>query len=32
VNAKAMVELLLAEALDAGGSDNVSIIVARGVI
>jgi protein phosphatase len=31
VNAKAMVELLLAEALDAGGSDNVSIIVARGV-
>ena len=31
VDAKAMAEKLMSEALDAGGSDNVSVIVVRGV-
>lgn len=31
MDAKGMVERLLAEALEAGGSDNVSVVVARGV-
>jgi PPM family protein phosphatase len=31
IDAKAMAERLLTDALDAGGSDNVSVIVARGV-
>lgn len=31
IDARAMVEKLTSEALDAGGSDNVSVIVARGV-
>jgi serine/threonine protein phosphatase PrpC len=32
VDARAMAEKLLAEALDAGGTDNVSVVVARGTV
>jgi len=32
LDSKAMVEKLVAEALDGGGTDNVSVIVARGTV